>query len=328
MSRLTIKDIAALAGVGKSTVSRYFNGGYVKEDTRQRIAKVIEEQHYSPNVTAQSLKAKHSYQVAIITPTIESYTTARVVTAMDEQLRSFGYTPVIYNTNHNEERELMSLVSLSRINVEGAILMATEITQDHIKLVSQLDMPFLYVAQESPVGTHISLDDYLAGYKIGRTVAEAGHRHVTYIGVDEKDIAVGRTRKNGVYAGLKDGGVTDITFLLSDFTYEHSRTVIREALKQTSSTAFLCATDTIAMAAYHEIQDIGKKIPEDYSITGFGGYDSSAIMTPPLCTIRFNYEEEGTAAAEMMIEMIQGKAVQSEKIGFEFIAGNSVRDIH
>ena len=112
MTKITMKEIAEFAGVGKSTVSRYFNGGYVKEETRLRIEAVCREYHYQPNSVAKTLKARHSYQIGVITPSIDSRTSARVLTALDEQLRLSGYTPLLINTNHNEIRELSSLESL------------------------------------------------------------------------------------------------------------------------------------------------------------------------------------------------------------------------
>lgn len=319
-----MKEIAKLAGVGKSTVSRYFNGGYVKEDTRQKIKEITEQFEYSPNTVAQALKAKHSYQVVIITPTLESVTSGIVLTHMDEELRSQGYTPIIFNTNHNEERELMSILSLSRMNVEGAILLATHITKSHIDLVKKLNIPFLYVAQETDSGIHIIPDDYLAGYKMGQYVASMNHQDVTYFGVTESDKAVGVVRKNGIMDGLKENGVQKISFAETEFTYDEACLVIRKQLIKNTSTCFMCATDNIAFAAYHEIQKAGLRIPDDISVTGFGGYSISEVMQPQLCTIKFDYEDEGTVAAETICKMIRQEPVESHVVNFQMKSGKSV----
>ena len=78
--KYTMSDIAKMAGVGKSTVSRYFNGGYVKEETRQKLKKIIDECHYEPSTIAQSLKAKYSKVIGIVAPCLDSTTTSRVFT--------------------------------------------------------------------------------------------------------------------------------------------------------------------------------------------------------------------------------------------------------
>ena len=84
--KLTMNDIAKIAGVAKSTVSRYFNGGYVKEETRIKLKKIVDEYNYEPNAVAQSLKAKHSHTIGIIAPCLDSITSSRMLMAIDEYL--------------------------------------------------------------------------------------------------------------------------------------------------------------------------------------------------------------------------------------------------
>ena len=84
--KMTMADIANLSGVGKSTVSRYFNGGYVKDETRAKIQKVIEEYNYTPNAFAR-LNAKQSNVIGVVVPTLNSKITSRVITSIDRYLR-------------------------------------------------------------------------------------------------------------------------------------------------------------------------------------------------------------------------------------------------
>ena len=97
--KLTMQDIAKMAGVGKTTVSRYFNGGYVKDETRDKIKKIIDEYHYQPNTFAQSLKAKETKIIGIIAPTLTSTTSSRVLMLLDAYLKDQGYTPLIISEN-------------------------------------------------------------------------------------------------------------------------------------------------------------------------------------------------------------------------------------
>ena len=94
--KMTMADIASLSGVGKSTVSRYFNGGYVKDETRAKIHKVIEEYNYTPNAFAR-LNAKQSNVIGVVVPTLNSKITSRVITSIDRYLREKGYTTLIQN---------------------------------------------------------------------------------------------------------------------------------------------------------------------------------------------------------------------------------------
>lgn len=132
--KLTMNDIAKMAGVAKSTVSRYFNGGYVKEETREKLKKIIDEYHYEPNAVAQSLKAKRTHTIGIVAPCLDSITSSRMLMAIDEYLKNKGYTTIIMNTNHNEIRELASIEHLWRMNVDGIILLATAVTMTHSNL--------------------------------------------------------------------------------------------------------------------------------------------------------------------------------------------------
>lgn len=326
--KLTMSDIAKMAGVGKSTVSRYFNNGYIKEETRQKIKKIIDEYNYEPNALAQIMKLKQSKIIGIIVPTLGSTTSSRLVTAMDEYIRSQGYTPLIINTNHNELRELKSIESLWKLRVDGIVLLATHITMAHHDIASKLDIPILFVAQRYKDGHCIVYDDYHAGYDMGRFVADMGHRKIVYMGVSGKDEAVGIVRKNGVYDALHDFGITDIHFLETSFTFEYSRKIIGKYLLNHHPSIIICATDNIALACYKEISEAGLKVPDDISLVGFGGYEISDIMTPSLTTVRFDNEEAGCLAGRTIIDLINDHEVSSKQhVGYTLIKGESVKNI-
>ena len=106
--KMTMADIANLSGVGKSTVSRYFNGGYVKDETRAKIQKVIEEYNYTPNAFAR-LNAKQSNVIGVVVPTLNSKITSRVITSIDRYLREKGYTTLIQNSDHDIDQELQNI---------------------------------------------------------------------------------------------------------------------------------------------------------------------------------------------------------------------------
>lgn len=324
--KMTMQDIADLAGVTKSTVSRYFNGGYVKDDTRERIRLLIEKNHYEPNTFAQSLKAKESKIIGIIAPCLDSTVSGRMLMAVDEYLRKKNYTSLFINTNHDESLELNRMEGLWRMKVDGIILLATHITKAHHQLVERLDIPVLFVAQNYEEGISIIYDDYHAGMMIGRYVGELKLEDVVYISVDESDVAVGLTRKQGVLDGLKEKQVERIEVLESDFSFEHAVDVVDELLDHRKPDLIICATDRQAMGAYRAIQERGLRIPEDISVIGFGGYEVSSILTPRLTTIRFDAHTAGYLAGETIVKMIKEQPVsKTQVIDFEFIEGTSVK---
>lgn len=324
--KVTMSDIAKMAGVAKSTVSRYFNGGYVKDETREKLKKIVDEYHYEPNAVAQSLKAKHSHTIGIVAPCLDSITSSRMLMAIDEYLKNNGYTTIIINTNHNEIRELASIEHLWRMNVDGIILIATAVTMTHQQLAAKLDIPILVVAQLFKSGISIIYDDYNAGYDVGQYAAQMNHKDILYMGVERKDEAVGIQRKKGVLDALEDHHIKNVAVKETNFSFHDSRKIIREYLKKHLPTLIICATDNIALACYKEIHEMGLSVPKDISLIGFGGYEISSLVTPSLCTIRYDNELAGQMAGKTIIQLIQNELVaNTQLIGYQLIKGGSVK---
>src|SRR5688572_30078934 len=109
---MTIGEIAKLAGVAKSTVSRYLNGGSVSVATRLKLERVIKETGYVPNTFARSLKAKKTNIIGTIVPRLNSYAATQTLIGIDEELREQGYQLLISNTSQSLDREIESIYSL------------------------------------------------------------------------------------------------------------------------------------------------------------------------------------------------------------------------
>lgn len=324
--KMTMSDIAKEAGVAKSTVSRYFNGGYVKEETREKLKKIVERYQYEPNAVAQSLKAKHSHTIGIVAPCLDSITSSRMLMAIDKYLKVHGYKTIIMNTSHNEISELAYIEHLWRMNVDGIILLATTVTMTHQQIAVKLDIPMLIVAQLFKGGISIIYDDYHAGYDVGCYAASMGHQKILYMGVGRKDEAVGIQRRKGVLDALKEHHIDDVAVKETDFSFEESRKIIKEYLNNHQPTLIICATDNIALACYKEIQEKGLRVPEDISLIGFGGYEISSLVTPSLCTIRFDNELAGQMAGKTILQLIEKEPVaNTQLIGYQLIKGGSVK---
>ena len=323
--RPTIEDVAKMAGVAKSTVSRYLNGKPVRKESVGRIRQAIEYYDYETNVFAR-LSAKQSNIIGIILPGFESTVTPRVMTATDKYLRTKGYTPLIIKTEGDLNFEVRSIGSLARMRVDGIILVASYITPAHRKAVEQVQVPVVFMGQEFSAGISVLGDNLAAGEELGRYVAKHGLRSVGLLWVTEDDIAVGLRRKEGILRGLAAGGVTDVRNYLADFTYQTAYTVARQVLQLSDRPqALLCATDRIAYGVYKAAQELGLRIPQDISVTGFGGYDTNEVLTPPLTSIRFDFEPEACVCADTVLRMFRGEPVsKTQLIGYRFIEGGSV----
>ena len=245
--KITMKEIAEKCGVGKSTVSRYFNGGYVREETRQKIADVIARYNYEPNAFAR-LKAKESKMIGIIAPCLDSTVTSKVMMSIDRHLREAGYSTLIINTDHQEELELQYLERLWRMKVDGLILSATHLSEAHHRLLAQIDIPIVVVAQRYEEGVCIINDDYYGGKFVGTYIGERHHRSVACLCVDTWDEAIGVVRRKGIMDGLHESGVNDIFVYLSDFSLEHACEQVGKILDEHTIDALICSTDRQAGA--------------------------------------------------------------------------------
>ncbi|MDD3809027.1 MAG: LacI family DNA-binding transcriptional regulator [Erysipelotrichaceae bacterium] len=324
--KLTIKDIAKLAGVGKSTVSRYFNDGSIKEETREKIKKVIEENNFEPNQFAASLKAKQSKLIGVIAPCFDSTIASRILMSIDDKLLKEGYRSVVINTNHSQTRELDSIMALWRMNVDGIILIATNITMAHRTAAAKIDVPLIFLGQDVPGAISIINDDYHAGYDAGNLAGRTNPKNVLIVSVDKWDEAVGDTRRRGIVAGLKDNGITKIDIVESDFSYKKTQRLLNDRLDRKNYDAIICATDNMALAAFKVLKDRNFRVPEDVSLIGFGGYDITSLISPSLTSFRFESEYAGKLAVDTMIDLINGDEVEQQQvIGYSCIIGESVR---
>lgn len=323
---VTIQDIARLSGVAKSTVSRYLNGGSVSETTKRKIEQVIQETGFIPNAFAQSLKAKKTNIIGTIVPRLDSYAATQTLIGIDEQLRELNCQMLIANTSQQIEREIESLYSLAKQKIAGIILLATYFTEEHVEAFRELQVPIILVGQELQ-GSHCVIhNDEEAGYEIGNYVLAKGHRNIVYLGVPEHDVAVGVKRKAGFKRALQGRTDCDVRYYETSFKIADAEAKTAEILAEFKPSIFVCATDNIALgvlkATYHK-KDL--HVPQDLSITGFGGYDLTELIHPSLTTVKFFYKEAGKLAAKNIVKLVNGENVEQVVLSqFEIMERESV----
>ncbi|MEK4221700.1 LacI family DNA-binding transcriptional regulator [Bacillus sp. FSL W8-0116] len=305
----TISDIAKLSGVAKSTVSRYLNGGSVSEATKKKIEHVIKETGYIPNTFARSLKAKKPNIIGTIVPRLDSYATSQTLIGIDEQLRKLNYQMLISNTSQNLKREIENIHSMARQKVAGIILLATQITDTHLNTFNQLQIPVLLVGQQHKNVYSVIHNDFEAAYDLGRYILSKGHRKIAFLGVTEKDVAVGVKRKEGFKRAVQEVEGCEIKFYETSFKMDEAIQKVSSILDEFNPTILVCATDNIALGAIKAAHLKGIKIPSDLSVTGFGGYDVTEIIHPALTTAKFYYKEAGEMAAQSMVKLLNGEKI-------------------
>lgn len=328
---VTINEIAKLANVSRTTVSRVLNNsGYVSDEARARVLKVIEETGYVPSHQAKSLRTKQTKVIGVILPKISTGTSSRVVMGMDEVFSEKGYQILLANTNLQREKEIEFLNLLKSRRVDGIILLATNIDENLVNEIKNIDIPFVAVGQEIPHCSYVVHDDYNAAKTITNKLIEKGRKHIAFIGVYESDYSVGVLRKRGYIDALKENGlpIQPSFIAIRDFKLESGYKAMEEIA--TNNLVFpdgvVAATHRLAIGAMQYLKEKNVKIPDEISVASIGDSDLSKIYSPALTTIDYEYEEAGRRAAEILLEQIEEKNNLQQKItlGYRLIERDSI----
>ena len=331
--KVTIQEIAEMAGVSKSTVSRYLNRGYISEEKAERIRAVIEKTGYKANFFAKRLKMKESKLMGIVLPRIDSVTVGKLLTGISRILEPRGYQGLLLSSQLKTEKELACIQSLAQQGVDGIIVDSVGITDRHVRLAENLGLPIVFTGQQHN-GVHwLKLDDYAAGRLMGAYLRQMGHEHAVFLGVSERDKAVGRDRKQGFLDAFAEGREGSrparVDFLETgfDFLSAYSRGPELEREKDGGATVVVCATDNISLGVLRYFHERRIRVPEEISVTGFGGYDVSAVVYPALTTIQFDYDLVGMKTAQLLLNVISGVDEPLGDLPLHLIERESVKRI-
>lgn len=300
----TLNDIAKRAGVAKSTVSRYLNNGSVSDKTREKIQAIIEETGYVPNQFAQSLKAQHSNMIGVVLPRFDSPSTNQVLKGIDDVAHEKGYQLMLTNSNLSIEREKENISLLKRQKVGGIILIASKMDEDLKKQVTQLSIPTLILGQKIEGVPSLVHQDYEAGRLIAEHALELGHTKILYVGVTEEDNAVGVLRRNGFMDTVKEAGF-EAAFHETSFSRKEAYQQALDYLPTTEATYIAAATDHIAIGILNAANELNLSVPDDFSLSGFGGYSESDYTFPSITTIDYPFYDLGIKALNRIEQMMK-----------------------
>ena len=319
---MDINQIAQLAGVSRATVSRYLNDGYVSQEKRAAIARVIKETGYVPSQYAKSLRTGKSNIVGVIIPKINSASVSRMVAGMTTVLNEAGYQLLLANTDNDESREVSFLRLFGEKNqVDGIILIATVFTPAHEEVLSGLTLPLVVLNQSHPGKSCVYQNNELALKK---------GSHPAYIGVHEEDTSAGRMSHRGFLDACREAGVEVpdraqvVTTSTVDTGYMAAEQILRDYPEVDT---IVCATDSIAYGTLTCLQEYGHRVPEDIQVTGIGDGDLSQIVNPTLTTVHPYYKTSGIEAAKMLVGLMNDSdtAQRDIRMGYELVVRNSTR---
>ena len=330
MKKLTIVDIAKMAGVGTTTVSRYFNGGNLKKETRERIKEIVDKYNYTPNTFAKALKSTDSKIIGVIVPCLHSYISGNTLKYLDKELKENNYETLIMNTNFDENKQLEYIKKLARMNVDGIILLPTTMSKAYESTIKSIDVPVVMLGQEGEYTYSVEYNDFNAARDLTNYVLASGHKKVAYLGVGEDDVAVGYYRKLGVIRTLEKYNLEPESILITNFGMEEGYEIVKENIeKLKEDSCLICATDNLAYGAIKALEEEGLNVGKDYSVAAFGDYTSSALLKSPLTTIKFDLKDAAKQTVEMLLNIIKKEETAMKLlIGYELKTRDSVVDLN
>lgn len=322
----TIKDIAKIAGVNVSSVSRALSGSSeVGEETRARIVKIANELGYTPNYSARALVGKGTSLIGMLVPEISSNYYAKIVNAVENELNDRGYTLIIGTTDFRADKEAEKFEMFIGRKVDGIILAGiTDIDGvRHIAAKSEkaaIPVIFLEPVRETRGKDCILQDCILMDMDCGIRLAvehlvKLGHKTIGFIGENlSSRFRLPIFRRITGEMGIK----LDEKFVKSGIERFESGGYLRmkELLsKGELPTAIIAAYDNIAIGAMKALQEAGLKVPEDISVVGYDNIRESEFLAVPLTTIFPPIAEMVSRGVELLLKrMDKGEDSESRKI--------------
>ncbi len=313
----TIKEIAEMANVSRSTVSRALNNsGYVSEEARKRIEEVVEKTGYVPSEHAKSLRTKKTKVIGVIVPTIHTETSGKIVAGIDKELAKHGYQILLAATNLDQQKELEYLDLLQVRQVDGIILLGTNTEPQLAEKLNTLPIPAVMIGQELEGVPSIVNDDEGAAMEITSYLISRGHTRIGFIGVDETDRAVGYMRKQGYLKAMEKHHLPVASEWMEEavFDIDSGHDAMERMMQQgRQPSAVFAVTDRLAIGA-KAFEKAGFIVPADIAVAGIGASEIGQYSDPPLTTVDYQNEHAGAHAAKQILLQTNDTEQPCEKL--------------
>ena len=310
----TLKDVANLAGVHPSTVSRVLRkieSLQIPEETRDRITKAATELNYLPDQNARSLRMGKSFSIGLIVPDISNPFFSRITRQIELLCFSKGYTVIVCNTDEDQEKEDKYLKQLVSRGVDGIIMAPVQKDNLHIKELLEKKRPLVFIDRIfDDVEAHSVISDNAdAVYNAAKHFADLGHKRVALLR-GRKDIYTVKKRVEGFIKAAKEFHFQDVDSLIvgNGFHLEDGYNAVKEVLKlQNPPTALISTGNLVAIGAIKAVLENGLSIPKDISIISFADSIFSPYLMTPLTTINHPRAEIGKHAFQLLLKQINSK---------------------
>jgi len=334
MSRLTVRDIAALAGVSTTTVSRVVNGrGEVRPSVREHVQSVIDQHHYRPLASATALASQRTGLMGFVVPLrastlFEDPYFAVLIRELTRAAATRGVTMALFLLDAEGDESENTLIEqvIAPRRVDAIITSAFHTHERFIDELAGFDVPALTMGDNLYRDriSSVSVDNPSGGELAGAHAASITRGRVAMIG-GPADTQSGVDRRIGFVRGLAEAGYTfdDAHFREGDYTRESGETAMRELLAVDPDVVFV-ASDTMAMGALTALRLAGKRVPEDVAMIGFDDLPFAADLR--LTSVRQPIAEVASRSVDILLGQLQDSGpTQHEMLRLELIERESTR---
>ena len=308
MSRVSMEDVARVAGVSLATVSRVIHSqDKVRPATRRRVEEAMAELGYVYNSMAADFTRQRNSMIGLIIFTVKSSIHAQLIEGIQEELTESRYSLIIANSMYRADRELRFLRLFRERKLSGVIVAeATDENRNYIKELRNAGMPVVITWEmtDDQELDCVGIDNYAAAYDMTRYLTGLGHRNVGAIVGDYRNIERVRHRYRGYADALAEIGlsVREDYVVSAEPSPENGKTAMVQLLgRRHEPTAVLEASDAFAVGAIGAARELRLRVPEDVSIVGFDDVDIAQFCCPPLTTVRVPGFEMGQQAARALV---------------------------
>lgn len=310
----TIEQVAALAGVSRSTVSRVVNGATsVSEAALSAVQNAIRELRYVPNQAARSLASRQTRAIALIIP--EDTTRffgdpfiATVVAGVHKRLTEADYVMnMVLATDNASDRTMQYLRGG---NVDGAIVVSHHSRDGFVDLIADA-VPLVFGGRptqkrEGVIEYFVDVDNVEGARSATAHLIERGARHIATI-TGPQDMPAGMDRLSGYRQALADAGLDEGTVVAGDFSERSGEDGMRAILEAETPDAVFIASDLMARGALAVLADAGLVVPDDLAIVSFDDSDIAVAVRPQLTTVRQPSFLQGELIAQKLVEILAGE---------------------
>lgn len=319
----TIEDVAKLAGLSRTTVSRVLNDHpYVSDEKKELVLKAMEQLGYVPNSAARSLRNQKTGIIAVLIPKISTPFFSQLIELLEMKASSKGYQLIICQTQFSKQKECRYLNLLKTKQVDGVIMTAVE--NDWSVIDSYLNYGPIVLCNEKIENANIPMvyvNQAQSGYLVAKHLIERGHTHIAYCSNGVKSEGM-RARIKGFQSALKEVNIHSYEKFHFDkvSTVEDGKQIFRKlACMKVSPTAVFAGGDAVAAGIISEAQKAGWRIPEDLAVVGYDNMEITKLVDPMITTVIQPVDAMAEKSIDVMCEKIHRKQFRTFE-NHEFIS--------